>query len=99
MRFLPALLERRGIDIVKIDVEGFEKQVLKGMEQLIVAHRPVIFCEIFGGHHSIPDPESTVQYFNSLGYDAFVLSDGRLASAGVYDDKLYSYFFIPRNPR
>jgi FkbM family methyltransferase len=94
---LPALVENQRIDLVKIDVEGLEMQVLRGMQTLIVTHRPVIFCEIFGGQHSNPDPQATVQFCISLGYDAFVLSGTQLLPATEHDDRLYNYFFIPRS--
>lgn len=34
-------------DLMKLDVETFEKQVLEGAKQSIQQFRPVIFCEIF----------------------------------------------------
>ena len=89
------LLSGHRVDLIKIDVEGLEMQVLRGMAALIEKYRPVIFCEIFGGAHSNPDPQATVAYGVSLGYDAFVLSEGRLVSATVHDDRLYNYFFVP----
>jgi FkbM family methyltransferase len=96
---LPALFaDDQRIDLVKIDVEGLEMQVLRGMREFLVAHKPVIFCEIYGGEQSNPDPESTVQFCVSLGYDAFVLSGGQLTPAATHSDKFYNYFFIPRHP-
>jgi FkbM family methyltransferase len=38
------------ISFVKIDVEGAEYEVLKGMEQSIVKHQPIITCEVLDSH-------------------------------------------------
>jgi FkbM family methyltransferase len=91
------MLENQRVDLIKIDVEGLEMQVLSGMRGFIAAHRPVIFCEIFGGRQSNPDPVSTVQFCVSLGYDAFVLNGAQLTPAGPHDDRFYNYFFLPRH--
>jgi FkbM family methyltransferase len=93
---LLGMLQDRRVDLVKIDVEGLEMEVLRGMKEFIFAHKPVIFCEIFGGTHSNPDPDSTVQFCVSLGYDAFILNGAQLSPAGAHDDRFYNYFFIPR---
>jgi len=93
---LPPLLRNQRIDLIKIDVEGFETQVLHGMQALIRSHRPVIFCEIFGGRQQNPDPWATVQFCVSLGYDAHVVSGRQLLPVSAHDDNFYNYFFIPR---
>lgn len=84
------------VDLIKIDVEGFERQVLEGMRALLTAHRPVICCEIFGGEHSNPNPAGTVEYCVSLGYQAFVMKGDELITPAAHDDALYTYFFVPR---
>ena len=38
------------ITFVKIDVEGAEYEVLKGMEQSLSKHRPAIACEILDSY-------------------------------------------------
>ena len=38
------------ITFVKIDVEGAEYEVLKGMEKAIIKHQPVITCEVLDSH-------------------------------------------------
>lgn len=51
------------IDIVKIDVEGFEKNVLCGLKKTLEKYRPIIFLEF---------SESTKQSFTN--YDEFIES-------------------------
>ena len=53
-------------DLVKIDVEGFEYQVLLGMHETIDEHRPVIFYEAHGN-----DLEKIYQYLKSFDYDLY----------------------------
>ena len=89
------LCGNKPVDFIKIDVEGLELQVLRGLRAIILRHRPVIFCEIFGGKQSNPDPEATVRYCTSLGYDVFTLVGKDLAPSRSHDDRLYNYFFIP----
>ena len=92
---LSPLCENERVDLIKIDVEGLEMQVLRGLKAIISRHRPVIFCEIFGGDRSNPDPQATVHYCTSLGYEAFTLRGKELEPSHSHDDKLYNYFFIP----
>jgi FkbM family methyltransferase len=94
---LGKMFQNQRVDLVKIDVEGLETQVLTGMREFLEAHKPVIFCEIFGGRQSNADPEATVRLCVSLGYDAFVLSGGQLMPAAAHNDEFYNYFFIPRS--
>jgi FkbM family methyltransferase len=93
---LSPMLRNQRVDLIKIDVEGLETEVLRGMREFLIAHKPVIFCEIFGGQRSNADPESTVRFCIALGYDAFVLSGEELLPAGVHNDSFYNYFFVPR---
>jgi FkbM family methyltransferase len=38
------------IGFVKIDVEGAEYEVLKGMEKAIIKHQPIVVCEVLDSH-------------------------------------------------
>jgi FkbM family methyltransferase len=38
-----------GVDLLKIDVEGFEKKVLNGLQQTLSAQRPIVVCEVSYG--------------------------------------------------
>lgn len=89
------LLNGSRVDLVKIDVEGFEHQVVEGMRELISRYRPVIFCEIFGGGSSNLDPQATVDMMIAMRYAAHVLEGDRLRPVGTHDDRFYNYFFVP----
>ena len=53
---------------IKIDVEGFEIKVLKGMEKSILKNQPII---AFEGMGSMTD--KIIDYLKDLGYDKFLI--------------------------
>lgn len=59
------------VDIVKIDVEGFEYKVLNGMRELVKKHKPVILCEIGWGcnHSNWKEELESFEYLYSIGYE------------------------------
>ena len=79
LRRLDAILERAGdptVDVVKIDVEGFELATLRGATELIERHHPVIVSEFFplalrstGG----VEPESYLNALRDLEYSISVI--------------------------
>ena len=52
-------------DLVKIDVEGYELEVLKGMERTLRESSPVLWIEIFEDTETMPE---TYRFLSSLGY-------------------------------
>lgn len=78
-RRLDGILERAGdptVDVVKIDVEGFELATLRGATELIERHHPVIVSEFFplallstGG----VEPESYLNALRDLEYSISVI--------------------------
>ncbi len=59
-------LRRNRVGLVKIDVEGFEDDVLKGMTNLLQTDRPVVVFESHG-----KNGEACISTLSSLGYDQF----------------------------
>ena len=39
------------IDVIKIDVEGYEYEVLSGIKQMLLVHKPVLFLEFSGSFY------------------------------------------------
>jgi hypothetical protein len=68
------------VDIVKIDVEGHEKQALDGMRNVLGASRPIIFSEIneywLTKCTGITGREY-VEYLESLGYEVYPVTNTR----------------------
>jgi FkbM family methyltransferase len=102
--YLAAHLPGRRIDVIKIDVQGFESHVLRGARALIARDHPVILCEI--APYMVVESGGVVgDLFAMLAdYDAFVLSEtaapraiahadavALLTSlAGIYEDFLFT---------
>ena len=81
------------LDMLKIDVEGYEDAVLEGAQRTIGAHRPHLFVEISAENHNA-DPEATIARLTDIGYVPYVIADGILTEYERHDDRFYNYFFI-----
>jgi FkbM family methyltransferase len=85
------LLEK--ISLIKIDVEGFEREVIAGAVNTLKDLKPDLFVEIYSGSNSNPDPEATVRLICSFGYKAYVLVNGGLMPFEKHSDSNYNYYF------
>lgn len=58
------------VDLIKIDVEGYEFQVLKGAEQTIRSHKPILFIEVDDSNlkDQGASAETLIAFIKSLGY-------------------------------
>ena len=64
----------RSVDIVKVDVEGYELQVFEGAKALLSRYYPLVFCEIEARHNA--DYGRVFELLRGLGYSCFVYRDG-----------------------
>jgi Methyltransferase FkbM domain len=69
-----------GITLMKVDVEGAELQVSRGMEKLLRTVKPYILVEITDRFlRDMGDSaESLLHYMNKLGYVCYVIDDGKV---------------------
>jgi len=82
------------LDFIKIDVEGFEVDVLRGAARLIERFRPAILCEIQEhsrryGH----TPEQAFAFLAAYGYRAHVWEDGKLVAVDGPKRGTINYIF------
>lgn len=83
------------VSFMKIDVEGFEHNVLIGAKDTLLSKKPIVFCEIYAGKNSNENPLRTIHFIEALGYKPFILKDGKSEVFECHDDNYYNYLFIP----
>lgn len=88
------------IDLLKIDVEGFELSVIKGGINVIREHKPTIFIELlrkwmapFGSH-----PQDVLDLLMGLGYECFAIGDEKIQVVEIVDDLTIETNFIFCHP-
>lgn len=88
-------LDKLAIDFVKIDAEGVEPQIIKGMDQVIKQHNPIIVCEILFGQIEKDLEDVFAQY----KYRYFFHTGKKLKEvetiARETDDEVRNCFFVP----
>lgn len=62
------------IDLIKVDVEGYENEVFVGARAHIERHFPLVICEIEARHN--PDYRKSFSFFRELGYAVYVYESG-----------------------
>jgi FkbM family methyltransferase len=84
---IAALQEVKKIAAIKIDVENFEYYILKGGRQLLLKHKPVIYCELWPNEMRQP----VLDLVKEIGYSVKVLQDGTLAD---FDNQPVTNFIL-----
>jgi hypothetical protein len=78
------------IRAIKIDVENYEYYVLKGSENIIKKHKPIIYCELWDNKNR----EKCIDFLNKLGYSAFLLNKTELVPFETAKFKKQNFFFV-----
>ena len=93
---LDSFLEGEAIDLVKVDVEGFEPAVFRGMERTLRRCSPVIVAEFAPGtirHISGSDPVELLDLVFSLDYRVSVIDErDDIVDCGGSTDDLMAQF-------
>lgn len=77
------------LDAIKIDVENYEYYVLKGGEQLLKRHMPIIYCELWKNEKR----ELCMNFLKGLGYSVRVMTDNGLVDFTTQVDET-NFFFV-----
>ena len=73
--FAQRLQKGQSIDLLKVDVEGYENAVFEGASNLLETHHPMIICEIEARHnHRYAE---VFDCLRQLGYVCYFFRDGR----------------------
>lgn len=86
---------------IKIDVEGYEEEVLRGGWATIQFHEPVLFIELHGLHICArkKDPETVLTLLTQLGYTTWVSVDGSTLGNAEMKAASYCMRFFATKPR
>lgn len=94
------------VGFIKIDVEGFEREVLRGAEQTLRREHPNLLIELEERHTNTPLPDLIAEVC-AYGYAAFALVDGQLTAFDRIDlerhhrnppklsDYIFNFIFLP----
>ena len=61
-------------DLIKIDVEGFEQEVINGGLNILKEMSPIIYIEILDSSNT---KDTTIQVLTDIGYEIFVIRDNQ----------------------
>ncbi len=89
-------IETALVDLIKIDVEGFELNVISGAHGLVTQHRPTIMAELLRkwmkpfGH----SPQMFLDKLVSLNYRCFAINTGHLIEIEEIDEETIETNFL-----
>ena len=86
------------IGLIKIDVEGHEKNVIQGGLETIKNNKPILLVEIEERHTKTPVIE-IIKFINAIGYKTFISKEESLIDIEKIKDynNENNFFFLPKD--
>jgi hypothetical protein len=82
------------IDLIKIDIEGFEYSALLGMKKTLVSYKPAILIEILAENSSDTNRKNIHDFLHSLGYSKYFIDDLGKLSKTESNPNRFNYIFV-----
>jgi len=81
------------IDLIKIDIEGFEYSALLGMKNILKTFYPSLLIEILDGEESLSQNEKCHTFLKNLGYNKYFIDDNGNLSENEVNINRMNYIF------
>ena len=93
---LDNVLINKNIGFIKIDVEGHEKNVVIGAENIIKKNKPNLLIEI-EEKHTKEKVEDVINFINDFGYKSYYCENNNIISTSKLKNlnKKNNFIFIP----
>jgi FkbM family methyltransferase len=88
---LPQLSGKK-VHAIKMDVENYEQFVLAGAEEILKAHHPIIYTELWDNENR----SACIRLLEGLGYQTLVLQAGELIPFQPGLHSQHNFFFLPQ---
>lgn len=86
---LDSLFEEEKIQGIKMDVENFEYFVLKGGQNLLAKHKPIIYTELWENENR----QKCFELLKELGYSTFAMKGDQLVPYNCDDHDVQNFIF------
>ena len=81
------------ITFIKIDVEGFEYDVLQGMKRTLQQYSPIILIEVLDSRSENDLTNNPHELLCKLGYKRFFIDDNGNLSSDSYNENRKNYIY------
>jgi FkbM family methyltransferase len=81
------------IDLIKIDIEGFEYSALLGMKNTLTTFHPSLLIEIFDNNKSLTQKSNCDDLLKDLGYNKYFIDDNGILSKNEINVNRMNYIF------